>query len=156
MKEIIINALKECEKHTEMLKWQINNLNSIFPITPEKLKEIDITTKSFIDSTIFRFAKLQDTISQRIFKNILILLEEDIENYSFLDILNKLEKLTIIPSAEKWIELRKIRNTIVHEYETNFDLIAEELNLFYNYIPILLEIYEKLKDYLDKKLNIKL
>lgn len=156
MKEIISKILKECEKHKDMLLWQKEKLRSIFPLDTKKLSEIEIETKSLLDATIFRFAKLQDTISQKLLKNILILLEEDTESLAFIDILNKLEKLKVIPDAEKWRELRKMRNIIVHEYEENPEMIVEELNLFYSSIDYLIGTYEVIKEYLDKKFGIKI
>jgi hypothetical protein len=45
-----------------------------------------------VDQFLFRFAKLQDAIGQKLFKTILLFLREDIEEKPFIDILNLKEK----------------------------------------------------------------
>lgn len=81
-----------------------------------------------IDSLILRFAQMQDNIGKQIFPKILTLLEEDSNNLSFLDKLNKLEKLELLPSANFWKKLRETRNFISHEYPEDYEMIAEQLN----------------------------
>ena len=41
------------------------------------------------------------------------------QNMPFIDRLNRLEKLSIIDDAEKWLNLREIRNLVSHEYPDN-------------------------------------
>src|SRR3989337_1047363 len=69
-----------------------------------------------IDQMVYRFSKLQDSIGERLFKSLLMFLEEDVTNKPFLDILNRLEQLEILPSKDEWLKLRKVRNELSHEY----------------------------------------
>ncbi len=151
MNEILINILKECEYHKEMIEWDLQNLKKIFPLSKNRFENMNLEEKSILDSLIFRFAKLQDTISQKLFKTILLLLEEDVETLAFIDVLNKLEKLRIIEDVEQWKQLRKIRNLVVHEYNINRLLLVDELNQFYESVNLLIDIYEKLKKYIYKR-----
>lgn len=52
----------------------------------------------------------------RLFKQLLVLLEEDISGLPFIDILHKMEKLNLLDDSKDWISLRQTRNTISHEY----------------------------------------
>jgi uncharacterized protein YutE (UPF0331/DUF86 family) len=70
---------------------------------------------------------------------------------AFIDILNKMEKLNIIPSTEKYLELRKLRNVIVHEYELNQLLLVEELNKLIENVNILLDIYENILKFIYQR-----
>lgn len=151
MNEILISILKECEYHKEMIEWDLQNLKKIFPLSKNRFENMNLEEKSILDSLIFRFAKLQDTISQKLFKTILLLLEEDVETLAFIDVLNKLEKLRIIEEVEQWKQLRKIRNLVVHEYNINRLLLVDELNQFYESVNLLIDIYEKLKKYIYKR-----
>lgn len=144
--KIILNILKECDSHKRMIEYQLSVVGDILN-NREKLLDLDNESKSHIDSLIFRFSKLQDTISQRLFRFLMEILGEDIDGMSFIDILNKLEKLEVIPSAEKWLELRKIRNLVTHEYEINLEEIIEEMRIFKDAVEYLLDVYQKIKKY---------
>ncbi|MDQ7056982.1 MAG: hypothetical protein Q9N62_00350 [Ghiorsea sp.] len=77
-----------------------------------QLNEEDIT---HIDQFFVPLCKVARCHGKRLFKAMLILLQEEVEHVPFLDILHKLEQLNLIASAEKWQELREIRNAIDHE-----------------------------------------
>ena len=104
---------------------------------------MDEETIGFLDQFIFRFSKLQDLMGIRLFPFILEALAEPVSDKAFIDILNRLEKLEILDSAFDWIQLRKIRNDIAHEYTaTLMERIAG--------INILFENMESLKSLIEK------
>jgi uncharacterized protein YutE (UPF0331/DUF86 family) len=146
--KILKKILTECYKHKEMLKYLLNKIE--IPITEEKIKYIDLKEKTMIDSLIFRFSKLQDRLA-KIFYILLQILGEDTDNLAFIDILNKMEKLNIIPSTEKYLELRKLRNVVIHEYELNQLLLVEELNKLIENVSILLDIYENILKFIYQR-----
>jgi len=146
--KILKKILTECDKHKEMLKYLLNKIE--IPITEDKIKYIDLNEKAIIDSLIFRFSKLQDRLA-KIFYTLLQILGEDTDNLTFIDILNKMEKLNIIPSTEKYLELRKLRNVIVHEYELNQLLLVQELNKLIENVNILLDIYENILKFIYQR-----
>jgi len=74
-----------------------------------------------------------------------------VEALPFIDILNKLEKLELIASAEKWQELREIRNVIAHEYDDSPELAAQALNAIFASHQDLIDIYIGLKNVYDKR-----
>jgi hypothetical protein len=82
-----------------------------------------------IDSFILRFIKLQDIIGQKVFKSFLDEIGDYRDDMSFLDILDRLEKLGIIDSADQWMTYRKIRNELTHEYPDNLTEIADGIKL---------------------------
>jgi uncharacterized protein with HEPN domain len=57
--------------------------------------------------------------------------------------LNRLEKLEIIESALHWIELRKIRSDIAHEYPASLTERIEGINILFDNLEILKQIIEK-------------
>ncbi|RKX88923.1 MAG: hypothetical protein DRZ90_17630, partial [Spirochaetes bacterium] len=81
-----------------------------------------------IDQFIFRFTKLQDAMRKRLIPITYQILEPEKEEASFIDILNKLEKLKIIPAAEEWLEFRSLRNELSHEYPDQTEITVENLN----------------------------
>ena len=77
----------------------------------------------------FRFIKLQDLLGSKIFKEILNSLGEYREEMSLLDVLDRLERLKIIESADQWLAYRKLRNQLAHEYPENREEIVEGIGL---------------------------
>jgi len=113
----------------------------------------DFETVKVVDTFVYRFIKLQDYLGQKLFRNFLRAIGEDYENLSFIDILDKLEKLRIISSAEEWIELRKLRNKLTHEYPDELEYIKEEIELALKKIDLFVYTIEKISNYLkDRRL----
>ena len=76
---------------------------------------------------------------------------ELVDEGTMLDRINRAEKRGIVVSAQQFKELRLLRNTIVHEYESD-----EYIRIFRNVLeltPILLEAVEKAKQYGQKVLK---
>ena len=118
-------------------------LKPLVPFSPEQLELSTVQQVAFLDMLTTRFGKLQDIIGAHIFSLLLELLGE--EAPAFIDKLNKLEKLEYIDNANWWIELRKIRNQITHEYPDNV-LLCEHLNAFIPKTQDLLNYWSSLKE----------
>lgn len=140
--------LYECNKHVEKLNDAKDYLKSIMPLSVEGYLKIDKIQSSFIDQLNFRFSKLQDTIGESILKGILIKSKENVEKMTFLDILNRLEKLDIL-DKNIWLELREVRNEIAHEYSFNQDEVVDNINLIYNKIDELISVYQELLKFIE-------
>jgi len=56
---------------------------------------------------------------------------------TFLDNLNRLEKLGIIESTETWLQLRGLRDQMVHEYIDSPEVLANALNQAAQHIDFL-------------------
>lgn len=153
-KNIVENLFVECEKHKKMVQWAINLLksNKFYPFTSEILISLNEKDISLIDTLTFRFSKLQETLG-KIFWQLILLMGENPEELTFLDVLHKMEKYKIINEASEWQEFRRIRNTITHDYETNYDLLSENLNLFFDKIQVFLSYYENAKNFYKTKLE---
>jgi len=112
----------------------IKRVNAILPDIeswlPLKNKDFENTEKIItIDSFIYRFIKIQDKMGDKLFPLVLQKLQEYKYNMSLIDVLNKLERLELIKNTDEWIEFRKLRNSLTHDYPNNEDEIIEALNL---------------------------
>ena len=67
-----------------------------------------------IDSLTSKFSRTSDIYLQKVLRSIWMLLRED--TVPLIDLLNRVEKLMIIVSAEELLQMRDIRNQIAHEY----------------------------------------
>ena len=86
----------------------------------------------------------------RLFPETLENLAESVTDQPFIDILNRLEKLGILDSAFTWIQLRKIRNDISHEYPASLIERIEGINLLFDKLEELKQIVEKCRSILKK------
>lgn len=78
-----------------------------------------------LDAFVARFSRLQDTIGDKLLPAILKLNLESVG--SQLDNLFRAEKLGWIDSADQWIELQGLRNSLVHEYMTSPEKLLSAL-----------------------------
>lgn len=74
---------------------------------PEELESIEAFTS--------RFARMADLLTQRMFR---LIDEFDLDNEGTVrDRINRAEKKELIDQADHFVEIRKLRNTIAHEYQ---------------------------------------
>lgn len=142
--------LKECDKHILRISQAYDGIKDALPLSASAYIALRDGQIQSIDQYLFRFAKLQDTMGDKLFKLILEKYEENTQNIPFIDILNKLEKLGFLPNAKEWIVLRKIRNDISHQYDDEPEEMSQAINNILNQKAILLEIYEHLKSKWEK------
>ncbi len=139
----------ELEKHKERLVYSKKKIESWDEIdektfqNPEKVETID--------SFIFRFSKLQDSIGEKLFPLTLEFLGEEVRNKPFIDILNRLEKLELIESAQKWKELRELRNVLTHTYPWETEIIIDTVKIALRKSEELIKTLDKFKDFLKKR-----
>ncbi len=98
-----------------------------------------------LDSFIYRFIKLQDLIGQKLFRSYLDTVGELQDDMSFLDVLDKLEKLHIIGESDQWFSFRRLRNELTHEYPDNEAEILEGIILALDAFDVTVSIVDKLK-----------
>ncbi|MDX8409994.1 MAG: hypothetical protein R8J84_08170 [Mariprofundales bacterium] len=79
----------------------------------------DFSRLAVMDSFVFRLIKVQDMMGERLFRALLVALAEDRDAMTMLDVLDRLEKLGLIPSAQQWLDYRNLRNVLTHEYPEN-------------------------------------
>jgi hypothetical protein len=132
-----------CALHLMRMDFAKSKVEPFLPLNRDNYYDLDDITIGFLDQFIFRFSKLQDIMGSRLFPSILELLAEPVSEKAFIDILNRLEKLEIIESALQWIELRKIRNDIAHEYPASITERIEGINILFDNLELLKQIVEK-------------
>ena len=155
--EIIIEKLEkifyECNKHILRINSATTKMAPLFPITADRYIKLSDDEVVHVDQFLFRFAKLQDTMGQKLFKTILLFLREDIEGKPFIDILNLMEKLNLIKSANTWKELRSDRNELAHNYEDEPEQMSETINRLYKKKDILINFYKDIEKYYNLKVK---
>ena len=103
-----------------------------------------------IDTFIYRFIKLQDIMGDKLFRVFLDEMGEYKDSMSLLDVLDKLEKLEVIPNSVRWMEYRKLRNKLTHEYPNNEDEIIEGIEIALEVFCEIEIIVQEMEKYMKK------
>ena len=104
LKTKLLAAVNECSVHLERMNYAYGNISLFLPTTAEQLAVLNNEQVEALDQYIYRYTKLQDAMGQRLFKHLLASLAEDIRSMAFIDRLNRLEQLGVIPSTQEWLE----------------------------------------------------
>lgn len=147
----IEKLMDECDKHLKRINRAYLKMAVFMPLDLTSYQQLSEDEIEHIDQFLFRFAKLQDAIGEKLFLLLLeFLKEENIKNRPFIDVLNRLEQIGLLDDKNAWLELRKIRNNIAHQYEDEPQQAAEALNSIYAAKLVLEGIYALLrKSYFD-------
>ena len=150
-KEKLEKIFYECDKHIERLFYSSKIMREFMPLNSKSYNTLSEERVVYIDQFLFRFAKLQDAMGQKLFRWILICIDEEVEGKPFIDILNKLEKLSLIDSVNEWRELQEDRNELSNNYEDEPELMSATINKLFEKHTKLVEIYKKFKEYYNIK-----
>jgi hypothetical protein len=152
------NKLKEtfetCDIHLKRMFFAKSKVENMIPLTFDSYYSLSNESISFLDQFIYRFSKLQDVMGSRLFPFLLEALAESTEKMAFIDVLNRLERLGIIESAQSWLLLRKIRNDISHEYPSSLSERLEGINLLFQEFEVMENILSNSRKILLEKINV--
>jgi hypothetical protein len=109
-------AITQLELNFKRMNYAYSRTEKLIPFNNDSIQNFKPEQVSFIDQYIYRFAKIQDLMGNKLFPMILQAIGEDTEKMAFLDVLNRLEKLEVIEDRNIWLDLRKIRDEVSHEY----------------------------------------
>lgn len=105
--------------------------------------ELNPSCAEQLEAFVSRFGRMQDTMADKLFPRWLIALAE--VPGSQIETLNRAERLGVLSSTERWLEMRNLRNRLVHEYMTEPAKFVEDLLLAKEYSLMLIETYNRLR-----------
>lgn len=101
----------------------------------------DYQHQRIVNSYLFNYIKIQDRMGGKLFRLALkYWREDDNDDLTMLDVLNRLEKLRVIDRVETWDRLREIHNAIAHEHPDDVATRLDTLHLALSGYPKLKEI----------------
>ena len=89
-----------------------------------------------VEAFVSRFARLQDTLGDKLLPVLLTALGET--PGAAIDNLDRAERLRLIASADEWMTLRKLRNQMVHEYVEDLSVLASALQSGHEFAPMIM------------------
>ena len=109
----------------------------VVPMTSERAISLrtDIDLAERTDAFVARFGRLQDTLADKLLPAVLDWLQEPVS--AAIDNLNRAERLGWIQSVDRWIEVRRLRTRMIHEYVRDAAELAAALESAHEAVPLL-------------------
>lgn len=143
MKNDVLKGIVEiCLMHAERLRWSMQQLVSKKPFTATTVAQLTDIELAIFDQFIVRFSKLQDVMGAKLLPAIIELTHEEGELNTFIDKLNRLEKIGAIESVEQWLKFREMRNQFAHDYPDDPEIQSSLLNKAYDMASQLIHTLE--------------
>jgi hypothetical protein len=103
------------------------------PLTVDRVASLttdeDLAEK--VEAFTSRFSRLQDTVGDKLLPTWLSALGE--QTGAVIDNLDKAEKLGVLASADLWLEIRQLRNQMIHEYIESIEVLTNALQAAQGY-----------------------
>ena len=144
MLEYHLQVLKESLKILKDIREEFaKKYGNIDESVYEEIRFLDIRS---LDTLVYRFSKIQSLLGEKVFREILEVLEYDLADKSYIDILQYVEKEGIIDSIFEWKKLREIRNSLSHDYPEEIIYIVKALNEILRSIDKFEKIINKIEE----------
>ena len=102
--------------------------------TLERVRQ-DAALSERLDAFVSRFGRLQDTLADKFLPALLAAAAEP--RGPAIDNLDRAEKLGWLTSTDRWLEMRKLRNLMVHEYIEDPLVLLGALQAGHGFVPTL-------------------
>ena len=143
---------------SRVVKKEINHLNfsadRVFKDTfnEERAKRLanDEDLAEQVEAFTSRFCRLQDTIGDKLLPAWLDALGE--KTSVAIDNLDKAENIGVLPSVEQWLELRQLRNQMIHEYIEDLTILAGALQSAYIHLGFIVNVGESIIKDLENRM----
>lgn len=125
------------------LNYSLEQINPIeFTAENTSRLEADQQLAETVEAFVSRFARLQDNIGDKLLPNWLRALGE--KTGAAIDNLDKAERFGLLNSADRWLEIRQLRNFMVHEYIESPEVLGNALESAKAYCPVLIEFANRI------------
>lgn len=105
-----------------------------------------------LEAFVSRFGRMQDTIATKLLPRWLLAIAET--PGSQIEVLNRAERLGVLPSAEQWLEVRLLRNRLVHEYLVDPAAFADDLLLAREGTLLLFAVFNAVRGFAETRMGI--
>jgi hypothetical protein len=119
----------------------------------QTLKQLDIDPllAERLDAFVSRFGRLQDTVTYKLLPALLQAMAEP--RGAALENLDRAEKLGWLDSADQWLEMRKLRNQMVHECIEDRVVLTDALQAGHAFVPMMLAVASRLIEKTQQRLS---
>lgn len=104
--------------------------------------EADPDLAERVEAFVGRFARLQDTVGDKLLPLLLTALGEKAS--AAIDNLDCAERLGMLKSADEWMTMRNLRNQMIHEYVEDPAVLVNALQSGHAFVPTLIAVANKM------------
>jgi len=149
--EILRENIAIANKMHHHLERSHQQITAQLPLQPEQISTLNEDQIDILDLYLARFGKLQDFMVSKLFRSVALAgLEDTSQDVSLLDTLRRMEKYGIIQNLDDWLEIRLLRNSFAHEYLTDENAVAENINAAFQAYDVLANTLARIMDFYDK------
>jgi hypothetical protein len=147
--DLLIEFLDRLARSRRRLQWLRQQLATTIPVTPASLETMPEPTLTMFEALLKKLEQLIDDF-RRVTRTVLIVAGEPPIGLNQRQMLDRLESLGAIASAERVIELIKLRNRTAHEYPTDPVRQAKLLNETYDAVASCGAMLDELLAYAER------
>lgn len=138
------------KKEIQHLKYSADKVFSK-PFTVAIAKQLDGNEQlaEQVEAFSSRFCRLQDTIGDKLLPAWLDALGE--KTSVAVDNLDKAEKLGVLSCAELWLELRQLRNQMIHEYIEDMTILVNALDTAHKRLGFIVGVAEAIINNIEER-----
>jgi predicted nucleic acid-binding protein len=109
------------------------------PFTVERAESLasDEALAERVEAFVSRFGRLQDMLGDKLLPAYLAAHGEKVA--TVVENLDRAERLGLIQDAQAWMDMRRLRNLMVHEYVDDPTVLASALEAGHVFVPIMEE-----------------
>lgn len=146
---VVKQLLLLTEKEVKHLRMTSDRIKALEPdLQWIETLENNIEYSEMLDAFVARFGRLQDTLGDKLLPALLRVSLEPTN--SQLDNLLRAEKIGWIESSEQWVEIRMLRNRLVHEYMDSAENLLQALNTALESVSVLINTQKHFAQYADQ------
>jgi len=151
LEQRLIFLLRIVSKEIQHLEYSDQKVfTTPFSVQQVELMDADPEFAEAVEAFVGRFGRLQDTVGDKLVPAWLKASQEKVS--VAIDNLDKAEKAGMLASVDQWIELRRQRNAMVHEYMEDPDELSEVLNRAHIGVGLLIDTAKRLIADIENKI----
>ncbi len=154
IRALLLESLDQSARIAVRLSRSRQTVAPLFPLDGAAFERLTEEMEVALDAMLKRLENLQDILARRVFKGVLLALDEPLDGLSARDIANRLEALGALPDATQWSHLVRLRNRLAHDYPTRPSLQADRLSEAFAAIPTLLSITQGVLEFADRRMGL--
>lgn len=131
--QFLARVVARQSRHLELTDQRV--FAEAFTVARAKALDDNIELAERVEAFASRFARLQDTLGDKLIPALLRALGES--TGAALDNLDRAERLGWIDSVDDWLAARQWRNQMVHEYIEDLTVLADALQAGHESVPML-------------------
>ncbi len=114
----------------------------VFSLKQATQLDTDLDLAERVEAFVGRFARLQDTVGDKLLPLLLSALGE--KTAAAIDNLDCAERLGMLESADEWMAMRNLRNQMIHEYVEDPVVLVNALQSGHIFVPTLITVANKM------------